>query len=218
MNFNTLAPVYRAMEFLCAGSELQTCRIACLDSLQTAQDILVLGEGPGRFLEVAVIRFPQARFTVIDASPAMLRRAEQTWQRLASPKGSCVFRATDALNLSFDPETYDSIVTPFFLDCFTELQLESLIPKLAVTLRPGGLWLISDFSIPAQGFVRHRARTIHALMYAFFHHLIGIPASLWTNPAPALLASGLSRIHHQTFNHGLLVSMVWSKPQKNPLD
>ena len=50
MSFDHLAPHYRWMEWLLAGSKPQRCRTTFLDTLPTARHALLLGEGNGRFL------------------------------------------------------------------------------------------------------------------------------------------------------------------------
>src|ERR1041385_77794 len=51
MSFDALAPHYLWMEWLLAGRKLQRCRTAFLDEARAARDILLLGEGNGRFLQ-----------------------------------------------------------------------------------------------------------------------------------------------------------------------
>ena len=50
MSFDRLAPHYRWMERILAGEKLQRCRTAHLDSVNTAERVLLAGEGNGRFL------------------------------------------------------------------------------------------------------------------------------------------------------------------------
>lgn len=50
MNFDRLAPFYRAMETLAAGGKLQRCRLAFLGEIPIPRRVLLAGEGHGRFL------------------------------------------------------------------------------------------------------------------------------------------------------------------------
>jgi ubiquinone/menaquinone biosynthesis C-methylase UbiE len=210
-SFDALAPFYRFAEFMLAGEELQEIRGFWLETVPVPLEILMLGEGPGRMLEVMARRFPGSRITMLDQSPNMSACARRAWEQLPEPKAQADFFVADALLHVFEHKSLDLLITPFFLDCFTHGQLEELIPRLTSSLRPGGQWLISDFAVPDNGFARLRAQILHSVMYAFFHHFVGIPAKSWTDPAPILSHSGMTRTHHRMFNHGLLISSVWKK-------
>src|SRR5688572_5776466 len=77
MNFDPIAPFYRAIEALAAGSAMQRCRLAFLDEIPIPRKVLIPGEGHGRFLEECVRRFPDAEIVVVDSSARMLDIASQ---------------------------------------------------------------------------------------------------------------------------------------------
>ena len=77
MSFDTLAPHYRWMEFVLAGGKLQRCRTAFLKETVDAKNVLLLGEGNGRFLVAARRAMPEARITCVDSSSRMLQLARQ---------------------------------------------------------------------------------------------------------------------------------------------
>ena len=81
MSFDRLAPYYRAMECMLAGGRLQQCRVAWLGEVCASGNILLVGEGHGRFLETCVRRFPSAHIVCVDASMGMLQVAERRWQK-----------------------------------------------------------------------------------------------------------------------------------------
>jgi len=84
MSFDSLAAHYRWMEWLLAGRKLQRCRTAFLRRINPPREVLLLGEGNGRFLEALLQAHPQARVTCVDASAAMLERARA---RMAAAAG-----------------------------------------------------------------------------------------------------------------------------------
>ena len=75
MSFDRLAPHYRWMECVLAGSKLQRCRTAFIDNVSVARRALLLGEGNGRFLVELFRARPDIHVTCVDASSAMLARA-----------------------------------------------------------------------------------------------------------------------------------------------
>src|SRR6478672_3243477 len=81
MSFDILAPHYRWMEAVLAGDKLQRCRVHWLGAVQHCRRALLVGEGNGRFLQVCAERLPNTHFTVVDASPKMLREAELRWRK-----------------------------------------------------------------------------------------------------------------------------------------
>src|SRR5215469_5978584 len=71
MSFDVLAPHYRWMEFVLAGKKLQRCRTAFLSQVADRQNVLLVGEGNGRFLVECRRSLKNARITCVDASARM---------------------------------------------------------------------------------------------------------------------------------------------------
>ena len=46
---------------------------------------------------------------------------------------------------------YNRVLTHFFLDCLTETHAVDVINRITAVLEPGGIWLVSEFSIPPDG-------------------------------------------------------------------
>ena len=148
MSFDWIAPHYRWLEPLLAGRKLQRCRVAWLGEVRACRRVLVVGEGPGRFLERAVCAMPAAEFVCVDASAAMLERARAAVHRLGE---SARVNFVHASLPEWEPERadFDLIVTHFFLDCFAEPALSQVVARLASAAQPDAHWLLSDFQIPA---------------------------------------------------------------------
>jgi ubiquinone/menaquinone biosynthesis C-methylase UbiE len=115
--------------------------------------------------------------------------------------------AIDSVPLS--ESRYDLIVTHFFLDCFTEPQLKSLVAKLARSAAPNATWLIADFCYPNSHIGQWRARLWINAMYRFFRAVTEINAQTLIDPAPFLRLENFACARRQLFNHGLIKSEVW---------
>ena len=50
MSFDTLAPIYRGMELMFAGTLMQQGRTSFIGNAADSRHALVVGEGPGQFL------------------------------------------------------------------------------------------------------------------------------------------------------------------------
>src|SRR5579862_4048205 len=68
MSFDRLAPHYRWLEIVLAGEKLQHCRTAFLSQIRDAHDVLILGEGNGRFLLECRKTLSSAQITCVDSS------------------------------------------------------------------------------------------------------------------------------------------------------
>jgi ubiquinone/menaquinone biosynthesis C-methylase UbiE len=217
MSFDLLAPHYRWMEFVLAGGKLQRCRTAFFDKIGPAQNVLILGEGNGRFLVELRPKLPSATFTILDASPKMLEQARKRVLRAGLDPAGIRFLHQDILDWEPEPASADLIVTHFFLDCFSEAQLDTIISRVARAAAPQAVWLLADFAVPASGFPRLRARAIHALMYAFFRLATRLPARALSSPAHFLERKGFVLQEQMTYEWGLLHSDFWRRAS-NPAD
>jgi len=209
MSFDVLAPHYRWMELVSAGEKLQRCRTAFLSRVPKANNILILGEGNGRFLVECRRRFPRAAITVVDASARMLELARKRLARQGITSDQINFIRADAL--AWEPPTgaFDLIVTHFFLDCFRADQLELLIPKLSRAAAPKANWLLADFRAAAAGWRRGRSRVILWLMYRFFIAATQLPARNLTAPDDLLERNGFHRRAREIYDWELLHSDWW---------
>jgi SAM-dependent methyltransferase len=209
-DFNRLAAVYRALEFAAFGGSLERARFAWLDALAGATSILVLGEGDGRCLARLVRIAPGARVHCVDGSAAMLAAAQARLGPLAE-SSRLRFTRADVRTLAVEPGGYDAVVTLFLLDCFTARELESLVPRLAGALRPGGWWLYADFAEPSGRLARWRARAWLAVLYAFFRWQTGLRVRRLPPAEMLLERSGLVPRRWREFQGGLLRSVLFER-------
>lgn len=203
MSFDHLAPHYRWLERVLAGGVLQEARLAHLAQLDAAENILLVGEGPGRFLAALRARRPEVPITVMDASAKMLEQAR------AVGAGPTTFVRSDVTRDALPVAEWDAIVTHCLLDCFAPATLSGVVTRLGAAARPRAHWLITDFALPASGWRRSRARMIHALMYRTFRATTRIGARQWTDPSANLHLVGFRLAERMPFNHGLIHADHW---------
>jgi ubiquinone/menaquinone biosynthesis C-methylase UbiE len=211
MSFDRLAPHYGWMETLLAARKLQRCRTAFLSRTLEARNVLILGEGNGRFLAECRQRLKSARITCIDASSGMLDQSRKRLSRLGLSVDRVDFMRADVLQWAAPQRVFDLIVTHFFLDCFRADQLPRLVSVLAEAARPGAAWLIADFQVPDAGFGRWRALLIHRVMYVFFRWAAALPARRLTSPDPFFRSCGFVLRERQISDWGLLRSDFWER-------
>jgi ubiquinone/menaquinone biosynthesis C-methylase UbiE len=211
MSFDLLAPHYRWMEFALAGEKLQRCRTAFLDETKAARNVLILGEGNGRFLAECRGKLTEARITCVDQSARMLWHAQKRLERLGLNRERVSFLQADALDWSPPENTFDLVVTHFFLDCFRPEQVEQLIQKLSRAATQRASWLLADFQLPASGWRQCRARIILWMMYLFFRAVTDLPARRLSKPDDFLRANGFVLAKRKSTEWGLLHSDRWSR-------
>jgi len=208
--FDRLARPYRLLECIAFGSLLERARFRHLDRLRGSQRILLLGEGDGRVLARVCALVPSAKIDCLDLSTEMLARAEA---RLTSADRARVrFRHEDARTADYAPGAYDAVTTFFFLDCFTEDQASALIGRIQASLSGNAVWLFADFSEPAHGLMRLRAKAWLWIMYAFFRWQTGLTTRRLPASESLILKAGLRRVDETSFQRGFVRSAVFSQP------
>lgn len=216
MGFDAIAPHYRWMEFLFAGEKLQRCRTAFLPRLRSANRILIVGEGNGRFLVECRRTAPEASITCVDGSARMLAIAGQRLRRNGLDSPAVTFIHADLLE--WEPTgVYDAIVTHFFLDCFPAVSLEGIVQELAAASSENTLWLLADFQEPDGIWRGVRARLILWMLYRLFRAATRLPATRLAEPDRYLLENGFQLHSREVSDWDLLRSECWhrSRIRKN---
>jgi hypothetical protein len=205
-NFDLIARSYRWLEYVTFGRALERCRFHFLPRLTYARRALILGDGDGRFTSRLLAQNPVVQVTAVDTSASMLRLLES---RCAPFSSRLSTRQTDAL--TFTPSCpCDLICTHFFLDCLTQREVEALIARLALTLRPKpAYWLISDFRIPPFGSMHWPARLLVRELYLAFRVLTGLRVRHLPDHASALARAGFNRVDRHLSLGGLLATELW---------
>lgn len=207
MKIGRLARWYRWIEYAAFGRALERRRFAFLPRLACARRILVLGEGDGRSLARLLTLAPSAHFDVMEVSPEMIALARQRTDNSVRVHFSC----EDARNAKWPPAQYDGIVTHFFLDCFIEEDARGVIRQLADALKPDGIWLLSEFAVPDEGWRRLHAQIWIGTMYRFFGIATGLRASALPPIEKLMSEADMTRNEQEKARAGLMVSEVWRK-------
>jgi SAM-dependent methyltransferase len=208
-NFDLIARPYRWLEYLTLGRALERCRLHFLSNLFQQKHALILGDGDGRFLAQLLARNSHLQADAVDTSATMLRLLRHQCET-TSPSVAARLQTHqgNALTVPIKATSYDLIVTHFFLDCLNQAELETLISRIAPILTPGALWLISDFRIPG-GLMHRPAKFIIRSLYLTFRILTGLRTTRLPDHTAPLEQAGLTRIAHQHYLAGLLVTELW---------
>ena len=213
--FDRLAKPYRWMEYLSFGRALERCRFRFLDAMPATKSALVLGDGDGRFAAQLLRSAPLCHVHAVDGSRAMLRAL---LARCGAVGCVAIHHADLAKDLPAEvrAETFDLVATHFFLDCLTTQEAGALVQRVKPLLRPGALWVVSEFDIP-RGVMRVLSTLIVRALYVSFRALTGLRTQRLPDYRAAMKMHGFACDRRVTSLGGLLVSELWVLNRHSPV-
>lgn len=215
--FDRVAPIYDRLAHLAFGERLLIAQSKCFALLPPQAEIAIVGGGSGKILDsLSKTEHPPGRIHYIDASPSMidLARARVTQTASEAFANSVHFISDTAENWQPD-RPLDALLTPFVLDCFDSEPLQRLLTHLKAWLRPGGLWLVSDFAASSQ----KSHRLAMAAMFAFFRLTCRLQSSRLEDYFDTIAALGFESIerHESSTLAGPVVSEAFLKCREKTL-
>ena len=206
-NFDHLAHIYRWLETASFGGNLWRCRCHFLSEFGDCHSALVLGDGDGRFTARLLETNAEIVVDAVDASSAMLRALRH---RAGVHSGRVRTICADLRSWEPAGQSYDLVVSHFFLDCLTTEEVGALARRLRSSISPRTRWVISEFSVPPNGFGRVIAQPVVSGLYAAFGLLTGLQTRRLPDYAQAIQEQGFRCDRRQTFLRGMLVCELWS--------
>lgn len=208
--FDKLAPWYYFLETISFGNQLQQCRISQLAELNEVKNVLILGDGNGRFLESLLKSNSYTEIESLDISRNMIGLANARITSL--PNSSKVgFIHGDVFDWDFPKFKYDLVVTNFFLDCFTYSELTNLLQKVSLSLKPQGKLIYGDFSVPKSLFKKTLSSLLLFGMYLFFRIFTRISAKTLHDPTSLLIENNFILMNEKYYLWSFLKSQLWIK-------
>ncbi len=158
--------------------------------------------------------------TSVDHSPAMLRRQQLRLaatslrkrprsKRQVAPDGAIRFMQIDARNYTPEENAYDVVVTPFFLDCFSQSELAQQLPIWLSGLRKDGTLLHIDFISPQLAWQRPRAHLLLWAMHTFFRWQTGLANRQLVDSQKAIERCGLRKTAERISSQGMIAAQLW---------
>lgn len=218
-NFDSVARLYRWVEYLSFGTLLERCRFHYLDQCMESRQGLILGDGDGRFTARLFASNPVLRADAVDLSPAMLMQLEQRVARaitkLARTRRPEEIRlrtiCADVRNFIPTAEGYDLVVSHFLLDCLTDRDVQNLVEHIVPRLAPRSFWLVSEFAVPEKGWRRMAARLLIRWLYFAFRKLTHLQVRHIPDYAATLTSYGFRRRRCAYFLGGILAAELWER-------
>jgi ubiquinone/menaquinone biosynthesis C-methylase UbiE len=177
-----------------------------------ARQVLVLGDGDGRFTAALLARWREARVVAIDSSRGMLAllaarvEALGAASRLTALHDEAVsFLAGSGEAIAGQPAAgFDHVCSHFFLDCLTTAEVCRLVDGVCPRLAPGAVWIVSEFAADCWW-----RRLVVELLYGGFALLAGLKVQQLPEWRRVLEAGGFVCEAEARSLGGLLTSTVW---------
>lgn len=207
-DFGRVAWFYDALSAVVFGPALRQAQQAALAGLPAGSPrVLILGGGTGWVLGEVLRRRPAATVLYLEASAEMLRRARtRLSQEFPSYQAQVDFRLGTEQQLK-PTESFDAVLTFFVLDCIAPAALGPAPHRLNEALRPGGHWLLAEFSPPRHWW----QRGLLGAMYAFFQLTARLQVRQLPDYDAALRALGLQPGPAMHFFGGAVLAQGWHK-------
>lgn len=203
-NFNTIAPLYDGLSNLVFGSKIRKAQVNSLSFILPGSKVLITGGGTGWILDELAKIFPSGLdITYLDKSPKMIELSKK--RNMASNK--ITFMCSDVEDTNLNQQEYDVILTPFFLDCFSQATAETVCIKLDTCLKNGGMWIYDDFHLSPQS--KSGQKILVKTMYVFFKLFSKIQADRL--PDLDVFFSKYALVSQKTYYTNFIRSQVFRK-------
>ena len=203
--FDSIAPLYTWLEELVYKKSMQDSRIAFSMELKTKPNILILGEGPGRFVSHISQILKNSNIHIVEESQSMRSLIIETIKNCSHSKTGNKFYIYDSLDKisSRDKGCFDGIVTHFYLDMFMDADLLKEVKSISKYASKDAVWLYSDFSTSANKpfFWRLRNQFLLWFMYQFFGIVSNLECKTLEDP----------KIYHQNQGWDIAAEMKFNQ-------
>lgn len=209
--FNLIAPVYDFFAGVAFFGSLWRAQSHFVSSLAPVKKTLIFGGGTGRILVELIQNSVSCEYTYVDISEKMLSRAKKRlWELSKTRKSMPKVEFICGTQEDIPKGKFNTIVTPFILDCFNEADLAHTMRQLNDRLLPNGAWLFTDFYI-AEGSIGYLTRFVTRTLYLFFNLIGALRVAQLPNFSNAFSAVGLIPQKEKYFLRKMLVTRVYCK-------
>lgn len=216
--FNFWATKYDKFRTLFFGSHILKAQRHFLNNISQANSILIFGGGTGEILLDCLKINNRAHYHYVDFSSEMIRLTKQRLARFTSDERIYQIDFLEGSASDITPECkFDTIITPFVLDCFNDISLQKIIESLNGHLKEGGMWLFSDFRYSDLSRLRYViSKIVIFVLYCLFNATCRI--NVWSLPSfeVLFLKNGLTPKKSAFLLKGMLQAQVYDKKYTNP--
>ncbi len=202
-NYDNSAWFYDRLSRIVYGDALIRAQVYLLEFIPADATVLIVGGGSGWILdEIAKRHSAGLRITYVEVSSKMMVQAKKR-----NACGNNVVFINDAIeNISF-VLSFDVVLTAFLFDSFSDLTMKRVFGHIHLLLKPGGLWLYSDFRLTKKRWQQLLLKS----MLNFFKVLCHIEASRLPDVERQFELHRYTIVESRTFFKDFVISMVYRK-------
>lgn len=214
-SFDRLAPVYDLLAGWVFQGAIQRAQRLFLAEIPYQADVLFLGGGTGSLLPVIFRWQPAGRITYVEASSAMLSRAQRTVERYRTAYPNRSRPAVTFIHGSEEdlpgPATYQVVITNFVLDMYSDEDLPGLMQRIQSHCSDSTCWIFTDFRVSTGAVRSGWQRLLLRVMFRFFRLTAGLSVHRLPDYGRHFRALGWQISREQSFYGNFIVSRVYRR-------
>lgn len=201
-NYDNSAPFYDRLSRLVFGQALVNAQKHFLHQIPANSSVLIIGGGTGWILEeVTKIRSAGLIITYVEISEKMTALSRK--RNIGGNKVTFINKPIQQVQ----PDEQDVIITPFLFDNFTEENLAPLFRHTHTALKPGGIWLNTDFQLTGKWWQAVLLKS----MLLFFKVLCGVESWHLPDVSRQFGLYGYRLLGEKTFYSDFVVTRMYRK-------
>ena len=205
-NYDTVAPFYDWLSRFVFRDAILQAHSFLVDAIPASSSVLIAGGGTGFILEEILRKHAIGlEITYVDISKKMIALSKKR-----NIGGNKVLFINKSIHDAVFLNQFDVVITPFFLDNFTNSTAKTVFAKIDSSLASGGLWLFADFQLSEINNVWQKI--LLQCMYFFFRLLCGIEASHLPDTASFFEKYKYQQNSKQTFFRNFIYASIHVKP------
>ena len=202
-NYDNSAYFYDRLSRLVFGRSLIKAQVYLLPHIPANSSVLIIGGGTGWILEEITKRHPSGlNITYVEVSAKMTALS-----RKRNTGGNDVKFINKGIE-EVDTGQQDVIITPFLFDNFTGKQLAGIFDHIHHLLKPGGLWLNTDFQLTGKWWHYILLKS----MLLFFKVLCGVESWRLPDVTGTFYKYGYQLHEAKTFYSDFIITSMYRKP------
>lgn len=205
--YNFLSFFYDGLVLL-FGNVAFKSQTSLIPHIRNDLNILIIGEGTGKFLRKLLDLKPGSRVTCLDIAPKMLRSANV---KIKGKNSMVRMVCQDAFDFT-PPEAYDLIVTNFFFDQYSRESFERIMARYKGCISKDGSWYFTDF-VPRGKFF---GPFVMFLLYRFFGTICRVEARSLENFPLLFMENGYFPVKTKDFFFNIQ-AIIFKKENHDPI-
>ncbi len=202
-NYNNASWFYQSLSQLVFGQAQVNAQTCYLNHIQPGSQVLIIGGGTGGILESLTKVHPwglQITYVEISANMMALSRKRNTG------KNKVVYITQDIQQVEF-AQQFDTVITAFLFDNFSDENLAVVFPLIDAQVKPGGIWLNTDFQLTGALWQKIMLKS----MYIFFRLFKAVEVMKLPHVKAVFSKYGYQVTREQTFYGDFIAARVWTK-------